>query len=168
MFLEVPDFYGGGDTNVFMDWLHNTESFFDFHSISDGKRLKFAETKLKGTTKIWWNNHKEEHKTLDTFRHRDDLRAAMRRRFEVPRARQRALLQLMQIQQGSSIVEEYTNRFHHLAACTQAHWDNDLMIALYRHGLRPQIAANLCSTHLSTLPNAIHIAYATEDHLKGT
>jgi hypothetical protein len=50
--LEVSDFYGGGDTNVFLDWLHNVESFFDFHSILEGRRLKFVEVKLKGTARI--------------------------------------------------------------------------------------------------------------------
>lgn len=42
MILEVPDFYGGGDTYVFLDWLHNVEFFFDFHSISEGRRLKLV------------------------------------------------------------------------------------------------------------------------------
>lgn len=74
--------------DVFMDWLHRVESFFDFHGIPDDKRLKFAETKLKGTARIRWNNHKAGHITLDTFRHWDDLRAAMRHKFEVPGARQ--------------------------------------------------------------------------------
>jgi len=55
--LEVPDFYGGGDTDVFLDWLHNVKSF-DFHSILNNKQLKFVEAKLKGTTRMWWNNHK--------------------------------------------------------------------------------------------------------------
>lgn len=158
------DFYGGGDTDVFLDWLHNVESFFDFHSISNGKRLKFVEAKLKETVRMWWNNHKEECRSLDTFRHWDDRRMTMRHKFEVPRARQRAYLQLTQIQQGSSIVEEYTNCFHHLAARLQARWDDDLMIALYRRGLCPQIIANLCSVRLPTLVDAIHLAYTTEDH----
>lgn len=58
--LEVPDFYGGGDTDVFLDWLHSMKFFFDFHSIPEGRGLKFAEAKLgcggitiKRSTYIW-------------------------------------------------------------------------------------------------------------------
>lgn len=91
------DFYGGGDIDVFLDWLHSMESFFDFHGILNNKWLKFVKAKLNATTRMWWNNHKEEHKSLDTFRHWDNLRAAMRHMFEISRARQRAHLQLTQI-----------------------------------------------------------------------
>lgn len=49
--LEVPDFYGGGDTDVFLDWLQSIESF-DFHDIPKCRRLKFVKAKLKGTTKM--------------------------------------------------------------------------------------------------------------------
>lgn len=65
-------------------------------------------------------------------------------------------------------MEEYTNRFYHLVVRSRLRWDDDLMISLYRRGLRPQIAENLCSTCLATLANAIHIVYIMEDHLKGT
>lgn len=91
----------------------------------------------------------------------------MRCKFEIPGVRQRVHLQLTQIQQGSSIVEEYISHFHHLAARARTRWDDDIMIALYRRGLHPQLAVSLCSTHLTTLVDAIHIAYTTEDHLKG-
>lgn len=83
MILEVPYFYGGGNTDVFLDWLHSVESFFDFHSIPEVKRLKFVVAKLKGTDRMQWDNYKEDHRSLDTFRYWDDLRAAMRRRFEI-------------------------------------------------------------------------------------
>lgn len=100
---------------------------------------------------------------MGTFSHWDDLKAAMRRRFKIPGAKQIAHLQLTQIQQDSSTVEEYTSRFHHLTARARTHWDNDIMIVLYRRSLCHQLATSLCYTRLTTLTNAIHIAYTTED-----
>lgn len=51
--LDVPDFHGGGDFDIFLDWLHNIESFFHWHDILKCKRLKFVEAELKGTAKEW-------------------------------------------------------------------------------------------------------------------
>lgn len=67
--------------------MYSIEAFFDFYDILEGKRLKFAKTKLKGTARMWWDNYKEDHRPLATFNHWDDLRAAMRHRFEIPRVR---------------------------------------------------------------------------------
>ena len=33
--LEVSDFYGEGNPEVFFDWLHSIESFFRWYSLSE-------------------------------------------------------------------------------------------------------------------------------------
>jgi len=43
MRLDVLAFHGGGDSDIFLDWLHSIESFFDWHDILDCKRLEFAK-----------------------------------------------------------------------------------------------------------------------------
>ena len=59
--LEVSDFYGEGNPEVFFDWLHSIESFFRWYSSSEERKLFFAEAKLKGTARIWWEKYQQTH-----------------------------------------------------------------------------------------------------------
>ena len=59
--LEVSDFYGKGNPEVFFDWLHSIEIFFRWYSLSEERKLFFAEAKLKGTTRIWWEKYQQTH-----------------------------------------------------------------------------------------------------------
>ena len=59
--LEVSDFYGEGNLEVFFDWLHSIDSFFRRYSLSEERKLFFAEAKLKGTARIWWEKHQQTH-----------------------------------------------------------------------------------------------------------
>lgn len=98
MRLDVLDFQGSGDSDIFLDWLHSIESFYDLYDIPEYKRHKFAEAKLEGTAKMWWDNYKDENRHLGIFKNWDDLKAVMRRMFETPGARKKAHLQLTQLQ----------------------------------------------------------------------
>lgn len=114
--IEVHDFYRGQDPDVFLDQIHNIEAFFSWHDILEGKRLQFPEAKFNDTTRKWWDNYKEDHKHLDVFRNWEDLKAAMKRRFEPPGYRQRTHLHLTKLQQGTSSVKAYTTQFYRLTA----------------------------------------------------
>lgn len=51
--LEVSNFHEEHNPKVFLDWLHSIESFFDWHEVPEGQRLRFIEAKLKGTIRMY-------------------------------------------------------------------------------------------------------------------
>ena len=51
--LEVGDFHGDKNPEVFLDWLHSLESFFRWYPSTNERNLFFAEAKLKGTARVW-------------------------------------------------------------------------------------------------------------------
>ena len=41
--------------NELLDWINEMEKFFDYDETDDGRKVKFAITKLKGHASLWWN-----------------------------------------------------------------------------------------------------------------
>lgn len=60
--LEVPEFNGDTRGDVFLDWIHSLESFFRWHNMSDARKIYFAEAKLRGTARMWWDKEKESNR----------------------------------------------------------------------------------------------------------
>ena len=75
--LEVSDFYGESNPEVFFDWLHSIESYFGWYSLSEERKLFFTEAKLKGTAGIWWEKYQQTH--YIAIRSWEDMRSAMTR-----------------------------------------------------------------------------------------
>ena len=162
--LEVSDFYGEGNPEVFFDWLHSIESFFRWYSLSEERKLFFAEAKLKGTARIWWEKYQQTH--YIAIRSWEGMRSAMTRYFIPPNYKQRAHLQFTQLVQGSYSIEEYTNKFYGLAMRSGFPWNEDVMISTYCQGLNPNISLGLAASWLYTMVDAIQIEYQMEEEIK--
>lgn len=80
------------------------------------------------------------------------MTAAIKRRYEPPSNRQRAHLELTHLQWDTVLVEAYTVQFYHLMVHAKEKWDDDIVIAMYRCDLRPQIA-----------DDAVQVAYQVEE-----
>lgn len=67
------------------------------------------------------------------------MRSAMTRYFVPPNYNQRAHLQFTQL--------EYINKFYSLATRSRFPWNEDVMIAIYHQGLKPNISSSLALYH---------------------
>lgn len=47
--LDVPDFCGNRDPDLYLDLVHSLEAYFRWYNTSENRRLQFAKAKLKGT-----------------------------------------------------------------------------------------------------------------------
>ena len=52
--IDVPTFSRKLNPEELIDWINELEEYFEYEEIDDPNRVKFANTKLKGHTKIWW------------------------------------------------------------------------------------------------------------------
>lgn len=71
------------------------------------------------------------------------------------------------MQLGAALVEAYTTQFYHLMVHAKAKWEDDMVIAMYRHGLHLHIATGLCYARFPTLDDTIQIAYQVKEGLRG-
>ena len=54
--IEVLDYAGNLKLVELIDWLKSMEKFFEWKPMIEEKKVKFACTKLKGHSMIWWDH----------------------------------------------------------------------------------------------------------------
>ncbi|KAG5516039.1 hypothetical protein RHGRI_036926 [Rhododendron griersonianum] len=161
--LEVADFSGDHDPEVFFDWVHSIESFFRWYPTTEERKLLFAKAKLTGTARIWWTKfQRENYVAIHVW---EDMKIAMASYFVPPSYKQRAHLQFTQLTQGSKSVEEYTRLFYSLATRSEFPWNEDVMISISgRHlvdlfsRLTPQRLGTRFSPSRPPLPSSPRLA----------
>ena len=53
---EAPTFNGRPDPKAFIDWVHEMNRFFDWHKLSDDRKVRFAKLKLISRAKFFWQS----------------------------------------------------------------------------------------------------------------
>lgn len=85
----------------------------------------------------------------------DEMKLAMKKRFEPQDYKQRAHLQLNQLRQGNLNVEEYKRQFQQLVTRISFKWINEVLVVMYLQGLHLQFSLGLGFTHFLTLDDPI-------------
>lgn len=168
VWLDVLDFFGDQNPDVFLDWKHKLEAFFKWHDVPEDHILQVVEAKLKGTTKIWWETYKKSYSKLG---HGDvtkwsEMKAAMKKIFVPQDYKQGAHIQLNQLKQENLSMEEYTSQFQHLATRAGFKWNDEILVAMYRQGLHPQISMDLSFHQYPTLGDTIQVVYQIYENMK--
>ena len=53
--VDVHMYEGNFNVEELMDWINYLNRYFDFEEIKDKKKVRYAATKLKGQSFIWWD-----------------------------------------------------------------------------------------------------------------
>ena len=51
--VDVSDFTGIQDLDVFQDWLVSLEDYFEWFLVPENRRVRFVKLKLKGVAHAW-------------------------------------------------------------------------------------------------------------------
>ena len=62
--FEEPKFYGYPDPHAFSNWVADIECYFDNYEMSDLSKIRFAELRLVGPAKFYWNSITNARKKL--------------------------------------------------------------------------------------------------------
>lgn len=52
--MELPTYDGNLHIEDFLDWVQQTEQFFDYMEVPKYKQVKLMSIKLRGMTAAWW------------------------------------------------------------------------------------------------------------------
>ena len=114
MDVDVLDFYGCMDVKVFTDWITTLEDYFEWYNMDEGKRVPFVRLKMKGATHVWW--------WISDERNANHWRPPISRWEETKEKLEDKYLpfdyvdslfdQPVDCRQGTSIVDDFTERFH--------------------------------------------------------
>ena len=111
--VDLPEFEGQLDPDVFLDWLQNV---FDYKDIPEGKKIKLVALKLRKSASIWWSNvvTKRQRKAKSKIKTWEQMKSKHKAKFLPPHYLQDNFLKLHHLKQGSKSVEEYTRDFEQL------------------------------------------------------
>ena len=54
--IDAPTFDGSLDPKVYNDWEGDMEQYFNWYEMSEGRKFKFAKTRLVRQARLYWNN----------------------------------------------------------------------------------------------------------------
>ena len=64
MKIDVQEFDGSLDPEVFLEWLRGTERVFEYKDFDDKKRFKIATLKLTKHASLWYENLKNKRQRI--------------------------------------------------------------------------------------------------------
>ena len=54
--VEAPTFDGNLDPRAFTDWIPEMDHFFEWHNLSNDRKVRFVKMKLIGRAKLFWQS----------------------------------------------------------------------------------------------------------------
>ena len=114
--VDIPEFEGHLDPDLFLDWLRTVERVFDFKDVPDEKKVKLVALKLRKYASIWWANvvANRFRKVKSKIRSWDQMRDKLKDKFLPSHYIQDNYLKLHNLKQGTKNVKEYTREFEQL------------------------------------------------------
>jgi len=166
--VDIPEFKGQLDPDLFLDWLRTVERVFDYNDIPDEKKVKLVALKLQQYASIWWANlvtkrtRKGKGKICTLAQMRDKLKA----KFLSTHYLHNNYLKFHNLKQGTKSVEEYTREFEQLLLKCDLKEDETQTLVRYLSGLYDQIAHVIELHPYSSLNELSSLAYKVGQHRK--
>jgi len=64
---EIPNYDGSLSTKVQLDSINKLDKYFECEEVSENRRVKFTERKLKGHVALWWDSVQAERRRMNKF-----------------------------------------------------------------------------------------------------
>ncbi|GJS46089.1 putative receptor protein kinase ZmPK1 [Tanacetum coccineum] len=161
---DIPTFSGSLNIEDFLDWVSETEKYFELMDIPEDSQVKYVAYKLRGAASSWWDNlqtgrRRQRKQPIRTWR---KMKRVMFARF-LPVDYEQTLYSLYQnCRQYSRTVSEYAEEFMRLASRNQLSESDAQQVARFNNGLRYDIQAIICLQTTWTLDEAVRMALKAE------
>ena len=164
--VDIPEFEGQLDLDLFLGWLQTVERVFEFKDISEEKKVKLVALKLRKYVSIWWSNvvSKRVRKGKGKMKTWEKIKAKLKSKFlPDPYYLQDNFLKLHHLKQCSKSVEEYIRDFEQLLLKCDLKKDESETLIRQLSRLDEQIAnvMELCPytslDELSILPHKVEL-----------
>lgn len=164
---EISSYDGSLKAKNLIDWINEMDKYFDYEEIDEDKRVKFAVTRLKGHTALWWDNvqveRRKEGKPL--IKSWDRMVTKMKTKF-LPKDYQLALYRQMQnLKQKMLTVREYTEEFYKVNLRAGYVEDTPEKTVRYINGLRLDIQDEINMISPRTIEDAYQCALKVEEKI---
>ena len=162
--LELPEFYGSSDPEVFYDWVRRLESIFQYKDYDDVKSCKMATLKLTKLAGLWFDNLKAKRRRegKEKIASWEKLKKKMEQRW-VPREYvQDQYVKLTRLNQGERSIDEYVHEFEKLNLVCDIQEKEPLKIARFTKRLSKSISNKVDLLPYSTYDEVVKAARKVE------
>jgi len=138
---ELPTYDGSLSVEVLLDWINELDKYFECEEVNEDHRVRFAATKLKGHTALWWDSVQTERRRLNKLPIKTWSRmvAKLKGKF-LPKDYQITLhRQVQNLKQKGMTVREYTEEFYRVNLRASYTEDTTEKKSRYINGLRLEI-----------------------------
>ncbi|XP_071713605.1 uncharacterized protein [Rutidosis leptorrhynchoides] len=161
---DIPTFSGSLDIKGFLDWVFETEKYFELMDIKEETQVKYVAYKLKGTALSWWDNLQmgrrfQRKQPVHTWRKMKRLMFAC---FLPIDYEQTLFANYHNCKQFSRSVTEYSEEFLRLASRNNLNESDSQQVARFNNGLRVEIRAIVSLQTTWTTDEAIRLALKAE------
>ena len=141
MNVDILEFEGKMNGDIFLDWLYTVDRVFDYKELSDERKVKLVAIKLRGYASLWWENLKKERDRLgkDRIRSWEKMKKELKKRFLTENYKQEIFLKFYNFKQGALSIEDYTREFEYLMLRCDMVEPEEQTIARYLGGMKDEI-----------------------------
>ena len=168
--LDAPTFDGSLDPKTYIDWEGEMDQYFEWYEMSEGRKFKFAKTRLVRQARLYWGNVE-----LLIGRRGDDpittwraMKVRLREKYVPMSYKQKLLDQWQNLRQGNRPVSEYIAKFDEFVMRCHLAEPEEATLSRFRAGLREEIQRELYFREVVDLEQAYQIARTAERFHRGT
>jgi hypothetical protein len=151
--LEIPEFDGKHDPDVFLEWLRSVERIFEYKEYTDAKKYKLTTLKFTKFASLWLENLQDQRRRAGKEKIKSwiKLRKRMKEKY-VPRTYlQDKYMKMTSLKQGARSVEEYIQEFEELTMVCGLVEEKEQKMARFLNGLeyklRSQLEVQTCPSY---------------------
>ena len=166
--VDAPNFDGELNPKALLDWLATMDRYFEWHDMSQARRVRFAKIKLVGQAGLFWTNVETqlERAGEEPIIHWGEMKERLKQKY-LPLSYQQSLLDEWQtLRQDNMPVAEYIAKFEEFMLRCDIREDRRMTLSRFRSGLRPELQRELIPHTVNTLERAFQIVQELEKYLK--
>ncbi|VVA13184.1 Hypothetical predicted protein, partial [Prunus dulcis] len=168
--VDAPNFDGELNPKALLDWLATMDRYFEWHDMSEARRVRFAKIKLVGQAGLFWTNVETQLEKAgeEPIIHWGEMKERLKQKC-IPLSYQQGLLDEWQtLRQDDMPVAEYIAKFEEFMLRCDIREDRRMTISRFRSGLRPELQRELIPHTMNTLERVFQMVQELEKYLKSS
>ncbi|XP_010546452.1 PREDICTED: uncharacterized protein LOC104818534 [Tarenaya hassleriana] len=166
--MEIPNFSGRNDAEIYLEWERKVEMVFDCHRYSELKKVKLAAARFNDYALLWWDQlvisrRRNRERSIVTW---EEMRNAMRRRFVPAHFHREVHQRLRRLVQGNRNVEDYYKEMEMLMIRAGIEEDPEATMERFIGGLHLDIQDRVETHQYGDIEDLLHLAIKIEQQLK--
>ncbi|XP_027927542.1 uncharacterized protein LOC114184433 [Vigna unguiculata] len=164
---KPAEFTGKASTDEADAWLRKCEKIFRVMNCEDKQKLLFATYLLNEDAEYWWTGMQQQMETREESVTWANFRTRFLEKYFPDTARQDREAEFLALQQGDMLVQEYVNKFEHLARYSSQNMTEEWRCLKFERGLKHELKKVVTPLRERRFPILVKQAKSVEHLEKG-